>query len=57
MIDLANLVGSVAALLQPSAGNSARLDAWVNAARVADLPHLHTFAAASNWTTTPSTPS
>jgi transposase len=44
MIDLASLVGSVAALLKPSAGNSARLDAWVNAVRVADLPHLHTFA-------------
>jgi transposase len=44
MIDLTRLVGSFAALLQPADGNSTRLDAWIAAARAADLPHLHTFA-------------
>jgi transposase len=44
MIDLTGLVGSFAALLQPSEGNRARLDAWITAAREADLPHLQTFA-------------
>ena len=44
MIDLTGLVGSFAALLRPADGNSARLDAWITAARTADLPHLHTFA-------------
>ncbi|MCT2279297.1 ISL3 family transposase [Micromonospora chalcea] len=44
MIDLTGLVGSFAALLQPSAGNDARLDAWIAAVRATELPHLHTFA-------------
>lgn len=44
MIDLTGLVGSFAALLQPSEGNDARLDAWIAAVRAAELPHLQTFA-------------
>jgi transposase len=44
MIDLTGLVGSFAALLRPAEGNSTRLDAWIDAVRATELPHLHTFA-------------
>ncbi|MFI6598678.1 ISL3 family transposase [Nonomuraea sp. NPDC050536] len=43
MIDLAQLVRGFADLLRPREGNADRLDAWITAARAADLPHLHAF--------------
>ena len=43
MTALASLVRDFAALLVPGAGNAARLQAWITAARAADLPCVHAF--------------
>ena len=40
---LDSLIGSFAALLVPDPGNEAKLQRWIAGARVADLPHLHSF--------------
>ena len=41
MTELARLVNAFAALLTPTAGNDAKLTAWIDDVRAADLPHLH----------------
>lgn len=43
MTALAQLVRGFAALLTPATGNDTKLTEWINAARTADLPHLHGF--------------
>ena len=43
MTALANLIRDFAALLVPDPGNVTRLQAWITAARAADLPHVHAF--------------
>ncbi|MEE1743811.1 ISL3 family transposase, partial [Streptomyces sp. JV184] len=43
MAELARLVAEFAQLLTPSKGNDTRLTKWISAARVAGLPHLHSF--------------
>jgi hypothetical protein len=43
MTALAGLVRSFAALLAPDPGNDGRLRQWINDARTADLPHVHSF--------------
>jgi transposase len=43
MIDLTGLIGAFAGLLKPRTGNDVLLDGWIETARAADLPHLHTF--------------
>ncbi|GGK61121.1 hypothetical protein Ppa06_24930 [Planomonospora parontospora subsp. parontospora] len=44
LTELARLIRVFAGLLTPAEGNDAKLTAWITAARVADLPHLHGFA-------------
>ncbi|GAA3561933.1 hypothetical protein GCM10022222_52110 [Amycolatopsis ultiminotia] len=43
MTALAILVGSLAALRTPTAGNDARLSDWIDRARAEDLPRLHAY--------------
>lgn len=43
MTALAGLISSFAALLTPADGNDTQLDAWITAAREADLPSVHSF--------------
>ena len=43
MTALASLIRDFAALLVPDPGNATRLQAWITAARAADLPHAHAF--------------
>jgi transposase len=43
MTALSDLVHAFAELLRPTPDNDERLDAWITAARAADLPHLHAF--------------
>lgn len=43
MTTLAGLVSDFAGLLEPADGNDKRLQQWIDAARAADLPHLHSF--------------
>jgi transposase len=40
---LASLIGSFAAMLDPSPENEKKLQQWISDARAADLPHLHSF--------------
>lgn len=56
MTALASVVRSFATLLLPHKNNVARLAAWTNAARAADLPHVHSFVRGSTRTSTPSPP-
>ena len=43
MTALASLTASFAALLAPDPGNEGRLRQWINGARAAGLPHVHSF--------------
>jgi transposase len=43
-----SLVAAFAALLTPEQDNPARLQAWMDAARSSDLPHVHSFVRGLN---------